>query len=367
MLFSVGVLILALFVNWHIRLINSHQQIANASRIISNKIDGLVEHLCQNQSTLPATGTKFPKCEANLHKELELVITSENHNLVVQELWFNQLILSALLLFGSGLLYYLVKYVLNRRYSLHAAMKAALKNHEFFPVYQATYDATSSRFCGAEVLLRWQLNEDEILMPKFFIKEAETSGLIIPMTLNIIKISLQQTQELFTRIPDFHLAYNLSALHFKDKEFFNEFYKLIEHYKIKPKQIIFEITERDLLDKNDPAFLIRMKELRKAGYSLAIDDYGTGHASISYLHHFPFNYLKIDKQFVQAIGSKALTESLNDAIIQMAKRLHLTIIAEGVETQEQAQYLISHSVTLLQGWHYSKAETIDKLISLLHL
>ena len=82
-----------------------------------------------------------------------------------------------------------------------------------------------------------------------------------------------------------------------------------------------------------------MRELRQLGFSLAVDDYGTGHASISYLHDFPFNYLKIDKLFIQAIGTKAITESLNDVIIDMAKRLNLIIIAEGVETEEQVNYL----------------------------
>ena len=143
--------------------------------------------------------------------------------------------------------------------------------------------------------------------------------------------------------------------------FFNEFYRLAQYYTIVPKQVLFEITERDLLDKNDAIFIDKMQELRKSGYSLAVDDYGTGHASISYLQHYPFNYLKIDKLFVQAIGTKAITESLNDAIIEMAKRLNLIIIAEGVETIEQVNYLTQHGVQYLQGWYFSKALSIEQL------
>ena len=108
-----------------------------------------------------------------------------------------------------------------------------------------------------------------------------------------------------------------------------------------------------------------MQELRQAGFSLAVDDYGTGHASISYLHNFPFNYLKIDKLFIQAIGTKAITESLNDVIISMAKRLDLVIIAEGVETEEQVNYLSENGVRFLQGWYFSKALPIEILTSLL--
>lgn len=86
-----------------------------------------------------------------------------------------------------------------------------------------------------------------------------------------------------------------------------------------------------------------MLELREAGYSLAIDDYGTGHSSISYLQYYPFNFIKIDKIFIQAIGTKAITETLNDAIINLAK-INLTIIAEGVETKEQVNYLLENDV-----------------------
>lgn len=108
-----------------------------------------------------------------------------------------------------------------------------------------------------------------------------------------------------------------------------------------------------------------MLELRNTGYSLAVDDFGTGHASISYLQHFPFNYLKIDKLFIQAIGTKAITESLNATIIHMAKDLKLHIIAEGVETAEQVEYLKKNEVYILQGWYFSKALSIEQLVDLL--
>lgn len=96
---------------------------------------------------------------------------------------------------------------------------------------------------------------------------------------------------------------------------------MVKHYSIAPNQILLEITERYLLDINDEIYINRMHELRQLGYSLAIDDYGTGHSSISYLQYYPFNYLKIDKLFIHSIGTKAITESLNDAIIHLAKKL----------------------------------------------
>src|SRR5690606_26155203 len=125
-----------------------------------------------------------------------------------------------------------------------------------------------------------------------------------------------------------------------NNQFFPKFYKLMEQYCISPTKITFEITERDLLDIKNNVYIDRMRELRNAGYSLAIDDYGTGHSSISYLQHYPFNYLKIDKLFIHAIGTGAITEKLNDTIIHLAKKIKLTIIAEGIETIEQFNFLL---------------------------
>lgn len=294
-----------------------------------------------------------------------MVVVFENHKTLLYNLWYSQISLTILLLFGSYMLYLLIKNLISKRYSLNTAMKLAIKNKEFYPVYQPLFDNNRKSFSGVEVLLRWQDNQDEIIMPDFFIIEAESNGLIVPITLQIIETAFKEFTAILKSDPEFHLAFNLSALHFTNPTFFKEYDRLAEQYKIAPKQVLFEITERDLLDKHDQVFNSKMVELRQAGYSLAVDDYGTGHASISYLQNFPFNYLKIDKLFVQAIGTNAITESLNDAIINMAKQLNLKIIAEGVETEEQFQYLSKNGVRYLQGWYFSKALSIEKLTELI--
>jgi len=293
------------------------------------------------------------------------VVVYEDPNMRLTYLWVSQIILCIIFLIGSYLVYYLTKKTLTRRYSLHNALKSALKNNEFYPVYQPLFDVDKKKFTGVEVLLRWADNTGETIMPDSFIAETEGSGLIIPITLQMIEESFQELKSVFKEHPDFHMGINLCAAHFLDPYFFNEFYRLADKYNITSHQVLFEITERDLIDKNNTLFNDRMQELRARGHSLAIDDYGTGHASISYLQQFPFDHLKIDKLFVQAIGTKAITESLNDAIIHMAKNLKLHIIAEGVETKEQVNYLAANGVRFLQGWYFSKALTIDKLIELL--
>ncbi|AEW51672.1 TPA: EAL domain-containing protein [Legionella pneumophila] len=293
------------------------------------------------------------------------VVVSENNKTIRHNFWYSQTITILIVLICSFILYALIKNMMTKRYSLQGAIKLAIKNEEFYPVYQPLFDCDEERFTGVEVLLRWENEDSQIIMPDFFIAEAEATGLIVPITLQIIEIAFKEFRSLLEERSYFHLAFNISALHFTDSIFFNQFHKLIEKYNISPHQIIFEITERELLDKNDTTFINKMQELRQAGFSLAVDDYGTGHASISYLQHFPFNYLKIDKLFVQAIGSNDIIESLNDAIIQMAKGLNLVTIAEGVETKDQANYLANNGVRLQQGWYYSKGLSIAELTALL--
>lgn len=280
-------------------------------------------------------------------------------------LWHNLLMEGLTVLVISCLLYFLLRNMLEKRYSLQWAIKKAIKKKQFYPVYQPLYNAQSNKYSGAETLLRWQGSHGEIIMPDYFIEEAEDTGLILPITLQIIEIAFKETRSVLHNAPEFHLSFNICALHFTDLTFFDKFYKLLANYSISPSQILFEITERDLLDKDNEIYINKMDELRDKGFSLAIDDYGTGHSSISYLQYYPFNYLKIDKLFIHAIGTKAITESLNDAIIDLAKKMNLIIIAEGVETKEQADYLLKNGIQLLQGWYYSRALSIQQLKTLL--
>ncbi|VEB37715.1 EAL domain-containing protein [Legionella cherrii] len=294
-----------------------------------------------------------------------LLIVSEPKQVMMNSLWFNQILLALDVLVFSIFLYFVIKNIFIQHYSLHGAIKQALRGRQFYPVYQPLFDAECGTYSGAEVLLRWQDNYDEIIMPDLFIEEAENTGLIVPITLQIIEIAFKEAKNILKNQPTFYLSFNICALHFTDSHFFPKFYKLVQHYSISPKQILLEITERYLLDMNNKIYINRMHELRKTGYSLAIDDYGTGHSSISYLQYYPFNYLKIDKLFVHAIGTKAIAETLNDAIIHLAKKINLIIIAEGVETKEQHDYLLQNDVRFLQGWFFSKALYVEQLIELL--
>ncbi|KTD64067.1 EAL domain-containing protein [Legionella spiritensis] len=277
------------------------------------------------------------------------------------DFFYQEIIIILTLIFLSVIVYLALRRFLNKRLSLSYAITNSLKQNHFAPIYQPIMDMVNNRVCGVEVLVRWQIASDKIVMPDFFIEEAEATGLIIPITTQLIEKAFSQCRTLLTDNPQFHLAVNVSANHFRDINFINEFYRLCDKYHILPQQIVLELTERQLFDKDDLTSISFMNELRDKGFSLAIDDFGTGHASINYLRHLPFNYLKIDKIFIQAIGTGAITETLNQAIINMANSLNIAIIAEGVETLEQYNYLKQQNVDYIQGWYFAKAMNIEQL------
>jgi c-di-GMP phosphodiesterase len=276
-------------------------------------------------------------------------------------LW-NKIINLSLALITSVLIYLYLRIILTRRFSLKRAIENALKYERFFPVYQPIKDLSAKRYCGVEVLMRWRTDNNEIIMPDSFIEEAEQYNIIVPITLQMAKQALKECKPILEKEPSFHLGFNVSTKHFQSDSFFEELDKLRVSLNIKPEQILIEMTERDLISQSDTDISDKMKRLRDKGYALAIDDFGTGHASISYLRHFPFNYLKIDKLFIRSIGTGAVTEALNHSIILLAKNLNYNIIAEGVESEVQLNYLKDNGVHYIQGWIFAKAMPIKELM-----
>lgn len=268
------------------------------------------------------------------------------------------------LLILSWWFYNYLKGLIRKRFSIENALRTALRENRFYPVYQPVRDVLGNKYSGAEVLIRLKTEFDEIILPEHFIDDAEKSGLIVPITLQLIERVFQECQPIFQQNPAFSLSFNLSPAHFRDKCFFAIFFELCQKYGIPAKQLMLELTERELFNESDKDLTDIMQMLRDRGYSLAIDDFGTGQANINYLQHFPFNYLKIDKIFVQTIGTGAIIESLNQGIINIGHSLGLTMIAEGVETKQQLDYLLENNVTLIQGWYYAKAMPFEQISKL---
>lgn len=296
-------------------------------------------------------------------ENIDLLFTAIHDHLSLND-YLQELLTIALVCFCSFLFYYYFRQFLSHRYSLNYALSNALQKEHFYPVYQAVWNASENRYDGAEVLIRWQTDVDTIISPDYFIEEAEKTTLIIPITLKLIEKSFQQCKRLLKKYPDFTLAFNLCPLHFCGDEFFTKLHILCDQYNVMPSQIILELTERNLFTQHNETVVPMMQALRDKGFSIAVDDFGTGHASINYLRLFPFNYLKIDKLFINSIGTGAITETLNQAIIDLANTLQLEIIAEGVETKEQYHYLRQKGVVMLQGWYFCKIINDKQLLKL---
>jgi sensor c-di-GMP phosphodiesterase-like protein len=163
----------------------------------------------------------------------------------------------------------------------------------------------------------------------------------------------------------FHIAINLSPCHFESEKVLNTSSRVFGTSAIMPDQIIYEITERGLIREDNEVARSVMTKLRERNSGIALDDFGTGYSSLSYISSFPLDYLKIDKRFVDAIGVDSPMAGLVDSIIDMAQRLDLRTIAEGVETREQAEHLRDKGVDYVQGWYYSRALTASGLINYL--
>jgi sensor c-di-GMP phosphodiesterase-like protein len=201
--------------------------------------------------------------------------------------------------------------------------------------------------------------------PDLFIPLAEDTGLIEPMTEWLMKQIRVELEAILGNDQSFHIAINLSPCHFESEKILSTSSRAFGSSAIRPAQIIYEITERGLIREDNGVARSVMNKLRERQSAIALDDFGTGYSSLSYISSFPLDYLKIDKQFVDAIGTDSLMAGLVDSIIDMAKRLNLRTIAEGVEKQEQVEYLRDKGVDFVQGWYYSKALTAVELAEFL--
>jgi sensor c-di-GMP phosphodiesterase-like protein len=254
----------------------------------------------------------------------------------------------------SVLLVFMVVLILKRRLSLQGEMERSLQKNEFEINYQPVIDLVNGRCVGAEALISWVQPGGVRVRPDLFIPLAEDTGLIEPMTEWLMKQVRLELETLLASDRESHIAINLSPCHFDSDKILKESSRIFGSSEILPEQIIYEITERGLVAEDSGVARDVMNRLRKRNSHIALDDFGTGYSSLSYISSFPLDYLKIDKSFVDAIGTDALKAGLVDSIIDMAKRLNLRIIAEGVENAGQAAYLRERGVDQAQGWYYSR-------------
>ncbi|MEZ3499217.1 cyclic di-GMP phosphodiesterase [Pantoea sp. KPR_PJ] len=236
-----------------------------------------------------------------------------------------------------------------------------IKRGEFHVEYQPLISTHSGRAYGVEALLRWNHPSEGMIPPDMFISYAESLNLIIPLTRHLFELVARDAHRLNPYVPvGTHMSLNLSPLHLASESFQQDVLRWIAAMPGNHFNYVFEVTERTMVrDKNAGEIFAW---LRQHGIQIAIDDFGTGHSALIYLEKYPFDYLKIDRGFVQSIGTKTLNSPVLDAVLHLAKKLELKTVAEGVETGEQAAWLVRHGVNHMQGYLFSRPLKPDRLI-----
>ena len=253
-----------------------------------------------------------------------------------------------------------VTWLSRRRLSPLGELQIAVRKREFIVHYQPIVQIRTGHCVGAEALVRWLRPDGSVLRPDLFIPLAESSGLIKAITDQVVGLVIEELGRLLATDPAMHVAINLAAEDVSTARALSVIDKSIENTGIRRDQIWLEVTERGFIDiEAARAMLTRAREL---GYAVAIDDFGTGYSRLSYLNGLPLDALKIDKSFIDTIGMDSATSSVTSHIIDMAKTLNLIIVAEGIETQDQANYLIKQGVEYGQGWLFAKPMPADEFL-----
>lgn len=235
---------------------------------------------------------------------------------------------------------------------------SAMRLRQFFNVYQPIIDARDGSLLGVEVLLRWQHPTAGLINPAEFIPMAESTGVIVPLTIQQMDEAERDLAPLLERYPKLYLSFNLCVQHLHSSAFINQ----LLQYKRHLPGLHVEITESELVEHNNPVVKSTLDSLCNHRIQIAIDDFGTGYSSLGYLQSMPVNTLKVDRSFVGTIGTEAVNAPVLEAIINLSQNLDIQVIAEGVETQAQAEWLVRHGVWRHQGWLYSKAEKAEALL-----
>jgi diguanylate cyclase (GGDEF)-like protein len=248
--------------------------------------------------------------------------------------------------------------LVSERLAMESAMRRALERDEFLLHYQPRVDLSGGRIVGAEALVRWLHPELALLYPARFIPLAEETGLIVPLGEWVLREACRQNrawQE--AGIEPGVVAVNLSARQFREKGLVSMVARTLEESRLEPKYLEMEITETILMH-NVEAGIATLRGLKSLGVSLSVDDFGTGYSSLAYLKDLPIDSLKIDKSFVHDIGKGANAKEgiLAQAIISLGHSLQLKVIAEGVETEVQLEFLRRHGCDEIQGFHSGKPQ-----------
>ena len=249
----------------------------------------------------------------------------------------------------------------HRQMKLYNALRRADERGEFELFYQAQVDAASCAVVGYEALLRWTNDKLGPVSPDEFIPIAETSGLMLAIGEWVLRAAFRQ-QVAWQHGGGRHLrlAVNISALQFRHTNFIALLSELLQETGADPRRIELEITESALMQMGE-GMVDRLVQLKRLGFTLALDDFGTGYSSLAYLKRFPIERLKIDRSFVRDLPHDADDCAIAQATLSMARDLGMDVVAEGVETTAQRDYLVKAGCALLQGYLFGRPAPVSAL------
>ena len=237
--------------------------------------------------------------------------------------------------------------------SMKTALRQAIDNEEFFIHYQPQLIVDTNTLLGIEALIRWNHPQKGLLTPSSFIPLAEETGLIVELDRWMMRNAMQQ----FSRwkeegLNPGRLSMNLSIKQLEGDNCIAQLNGMLSTYGLDAKDLELEITESQMMKKPEDA-ISKLKEISELGIGISIDDFGTGYSSLSLLKRLPINCLKIDRSFIMDIPNSSDDIAIVQAIIAMGKSLRLDLIAEGVETEEQKDFLLAQGCTRMQGYYFS--------------
>ena len=243
------------------------------------------------------------------------------------------------------------------------AIEDGLRRGEFIPYYQPVIDLRSGRLIGCEALVRWRHADGRIEAPGGFIGRAEASGLVFEMTRAVMRQARRDLEQLYAVRPGLKVSFNLIAGHFDTSDIVSDIGRIFDGSGIRPGQIVLEITERAPLPNMARARVVIAK-LQDYGAQVALDDVGTGHGGLSYLLKLGVDQMKIDKMFIDAIGTDRYSATIIDSLVHLAGEMSMDLVAEGVETIEQAEYLREKGIFAAQGFLFAPALPAGSFLTL---
>jgi EAL domain-containing protein (putative c-di-GMP-specific phosphodiesterase class I)/PleD family two-component response regulator len=250
-----------------------------------------------------------------------------------------------------------------RRFALSQQLYKALLNREISVVFQPQIDLTDNRIVGAEILARWTRPDGSVVFPAEFIPLAEANGLIVPLGQQILEQACSALRTMgeagFASVT---IAVNVSPIQLGRKEFIDELIATTRRYGLSPDRLELEITETVAMEEHQHANNM-LSILRSEGFAIAIDDFGTGYSSLTKLRSFEAATLKIDPSFIAGLGDTSQSDMIVEMVIQLGERMNMRVLAEGVETEQQAEWLRSRKCILAQGYLYARPEPFEQFLA----